>query len=86
MFQLSPWELQDLTGAPVADLAVDEDDKKRELQRAISLVRLRAPTPDTTLDVSVAVYFDLPHERKLRPVRRLLSHPRRDCRLERRDR
>ncbi|ABM35800.1 YbaK/EbsC family protein [Polaromonas naphthalenivorans] len=52
VFQLSPWELQDLTGAPVADLAVDEDDKKRELQRAISLVRLRAPTPDTTLDVS----------------------------------
>ncbi|CAN5570380.1 hypothetical protein BH10PSE16_BH10PSE16_39440 [soil metagenome] len=51
VFRLSPWELQDLTGAPVADLAVDEDEKKRDRQRAISLVRLRAPTPDTTLDV-----------------------------------
>ncbi|CAM3706047.1 YbaK/EbsC family protein [Polaromonas hydrogenivorans] len=52
VFQLSPWELQDLTGAPVADLAVDEDEKNLDLQRAISLVRLRAPAPGTTLDVS----------------------------------
>jgi predicted Fe-S protein YdhL (DUF1289 family) len=32
-------------------LAVDEDEKKQNLQRAISLVRLRAPAPDTTLDI-----------------------------------
>ena len=51
VFQLSPWQLQDLTGAPVADLAVDDDEKKRDLQRAITLVRLRAQTLDTQADV-----------------------------------
>ncbi|WP_309678580.1 YbaK/EbsC family protein [Polaromonas sp.] len=44
VFQLSPQALQRLTGAPVADLAVDVpvDEGKRALQRAITLVRLRA--------------------------------------------
>ena len=51
VFQLSPWQLQDLTGAPVADLAVDDDEKKRDLQRAITLVRLRAQALDTQADV-----------------------------------
>ena len=52
VFQLSPWQLQDLTGAPVADLAVDDDEKKCDLQRAITLVRLRAQTLDTQADVA----------------------------------
>ncbi|MEC5214186.1 prolyl-tRNA editing enzyme YbaK/EbsC (Cys-tRNA(Pro) deacylase)/predicted Fe-S protein YdhL (DUF1289 family) [Polaromonas sp. CG_9.5] len=51
VFQLSPWQLQDLTGAPVADVAVDDDEKKRDLQRAITLVRLRAQALDTQADV-----------------------------------
>ena len=51
VFQLSPWQLQDLTGAPVADLAVDDDEKNRDLQRAITLVRLRAQALDTQADV-----------------------------------
>ena len=51
VFQLSPWQLQDLTGAPVADLAVDDDEKNRDLQRAITLVRLRAQALDTPADV-----------------------------------
>lgn len=51
VFQLSPWQLQDLTGAPVADLAVDDDEKKRDLQRAITLVRLRAQALDTQAEV-----------------------------------
>jgi len=51
VFQLSPWQLHDLTGAPVADLAVNDDEKKRDLQRAISLVRLRAQTLDTAPEV-----------------------------------
>ncbi|MDB5930999.1 MAG: YbaK/prolyl-tRNA synthetase associated region [Polaromonas sp.] len=50
VFQLTPRQLQALTGAPVADLAVDDDEKKRELQRAIALVRLRAPAPDDAGD------------------------------------
>jgi prolyl-tRNA editing enzyme YbaK/EbsC (Cys-tRNA(Pro) deacylase)/predicted Fe-S protein YdhL (DUF1289 family) len=50
VFQLSPRQLQALSGAPVADLAVDDDEKKRELQRAIALVRLRAPAPDDAGD------------------------------------
>ncbi|MDB5742616.1 MAG: YbaK/prolyl-tRNA synthetase associated region [Polaromonas sp.] len=45
VFQLSPRQLQALTGAPVAGLAVDDDEKKREMQRAIALVGLRAPAP-----------------------------------------
>ena len=51
VFQLSPWQLQALTGAPVADVAVDDDEKKRDLQRAITLVRLRAQALDTQADV-----------------------------------
>lgn len=51
VFQLSPQQLQHLTGAPVADLAVDDEEKKRDLQRAITLVRLRAQTLDTAADV-----------------------------------
>lgn len=44
VFQLSPQQLQSLTGAPVADLAVNADDDKLALQRAASLVTLRAQT------------------------------------------
>ena len=51
VFQLSPQELQQLTGAPVADLAVIVDEEKRALQRAISLVTLRARTLDNQTDV-----------------------------------
>ena len=42
VFQLSPQQLQTLTGAPVADFAVNVDEDKLTLQRAISLVTLRA--------------------------------------------
>ena len=45
VFQLSPAQLQGLTGAPVVDVAVDGDEKKLELQRVIGLVRQRAPVP-----------------------------------------
>lgn len=51
VFQLSPQELQQLTGAPVADLAVDVDEEKLALQRAISLVSLRARTVEGAADV-----------------------------------
>lgn len=51
VFRLSPQELQQLTGAPVADLAVDVDEEKLALQRAISLVTLRARTVDGAADV-----------------------------------
>jgi len=51
VFQLSPQELQQLTGAPVADLAVDVDQEKLALQRAISLVSLRARSVDGAADV-----------------------------------
>lgn len=51
VFQLSPKELQLLTGAPVADLAVDGDEEKLALQRAISLVTLRARTVDAEAEV-----------------------------------
>lgn len=51
VFQLSPQELQRLTGAPVADLAVDVDEEKLALQRAISLVTLRGRTVDAAADV-----------------------------------
>ena len=51
VFQLSPQQLQALTGAPVADLAIDDEEKKRDLQRAITLVRLRAQTLGTATDV-----------------------------------
>ena len=55
VFQLSPKELQWLTGAPIADLAVDVaaevEDEKLALQRAICLVALRAHTVDAAADV-----------------------------------
>jgi prolyl-tRNA editing enzyme YbaK/EbsC (Cys-tRNA(Pro) deacylase)/predicted Fe-S protein YdhL (DUF1289 family) len=51
VFQLSPGQLQALTGAPVADLAVDEGENNRDRQHAIRLVSLRAPTPDASADV-----------------------------------
>ncbi len=51
VFQLSPRQLQNLTGAPVADLAVDVDEEKRALQHAISLVTLRARTLETEATV-----------------------------------
>lgn len=44
VFQLSPQQLQALTGAPVADLAVNDAEEQRALQRAITLVTLRART------------------------------------------
>ncbi len=51
VFQLSPQQLQSLTGAPVADLAVDVDEARLALQRAISLVSMRAGTVDAQADV-----------------------------------
>ncbi|WP_255368704.1 YbaK/EbsC family protein [Polaromonas sp. OV174] len=51
VFQLSPRQLQTLTGAPVADLALAVDEEKLALQRAISLVTLRARTLDAEADV-----------------------------------
>ncbi len=51
VFQLSPQELQGLTGAPVADLAVNPEDEERALQRAITLVTMRAQTIDAEADV-----------------------------------
>ena len=52
VFQLSPRQLQALTGAPVADLDVDDGEKNRDWQHAVRLVSLRAPTPDAALAVS----------------------------------
>ena len=43
VFQLSPAQLQDLTGALVVDVAVDVDEKRLDMQHAIGLVRQRAP-------------------------------------------
>ncbi len=51
VFQLSPQELQRLTGAPVVDVAVQENEEKMALQRAISLVTLRAQTVNVEADV-----------------------------------
>ena len=55
VFQLSPQQLQLLTGAPVADLAVDApvegEDAQRALRRAISLVRLRARSVGAAAEV-----------------------------------
>ena len=51
VFQLSPQQLQVLTGAPVADLAVDVDEESLALQHAISLVTIRARTVDTETEV-----------------------------------
>lgn len=50
MFQLSPQQLQSLTGAPVADLAVNAEEDKLALQRAIEQVRLRALTLESQAD------------------------------------
>ena len=51
VFQLSPQALAHLTQAAVADLAVDMDDEKQALQRAITLVRLRLQTVDSAAEV-----------------------------------
>ena len=42
VFQLSPQDLERLTGAVVADLAVDVDEEELALQRAMTLVKMRA--------------------------------------------
>ena len=44
VFQLSPQQLQSLSGAPLADLAVESVDGKQALQQAIGQVRQRALT------------------------------------------
>ena len=51
VFRLSPQALAHLTQAAVADLAVDMDDEKQALQRAITLVRLRSQTVDSAAEV-----------------------------------
>lgn len=51
VFKLSPQQLAQLTAAPVADLAVDADEEKQALARAITLVTLRAQTVPGALDV-----------------------------------
>lgn len=50
MFQLSPQQLQSLTGAPVADLAVNAEEDKLALQRAVQQVRQRAPMLESQAD------------------------------------
>lgn len=52
VFQLSPGQLQDLTGAPVVDAAVDDSEKVRNMHYAIDLVRQRAPLLGVTSDVA----------------------------------
>lgn len=51
VFRLSPQDLERLTGAPVADLAVDVDEEKIALQRAITLVAIRARTVEAAADI-----------------------------------
>ncbi len=51
VFRLSPQDLERLTGAPVADLAVDVDEEKIALQRAITLVAMRARTVGAAADI-----------------------------------
>lgn len=51
VFQLSPQELELLTGAPVADFAVNVDEDKLARKHAIELVSLRAATLDDEPDV-----------------------------------
>lgn len=51
VFQLSPQALRRLTGAPVADLAVNVDEDRLALQRAITLVMLRARSVDAAAEV-----------------------------------
>jgi prolyl-tRNA editing enzyme YbaK/EbsC (Cys-tRNA(Pro) deacylase)/predicted Fe-S protein YdhL (DUF1289 family) len=48
VFQLSPQDLERLTGAEVADLSVDMDEEKVALRRAITLVKMRADTVGTS--------------------------------------
>jgi len=52
LFQLSPAQLQDLTGAPVVDVAVGGDEKRQNMQHAIGLVRQRAPAPGSAQAVA----------------------------------
>lgn len=51
VFRLSPQQLQRLTDAAVADLALDLDEEKLALQRAITLVSLRLRTVGSAADV-----------------------------------
>jgi prolyl-tRNA editing enzyme YbaK/EbsC (Cys-tRNA(Pro) deacylase)/predicted Fe-S protein YdhL (DUF1289 family) len=51
VFQLSPQELELLTGAPVADLAVNVDEDKLARKHAIELVSMRAAKLDDEPDV-----------------------------------
>ena len=52
VFQLTPGQLQGLTGAPVVDVAVNDDEKQHSMQRAIDLVRQRAPAHGMAPDVA----------------------------------
>ncbi len=51
VFRLSPQDLERLTGAPVGDFAVDTDEEKLALQRAITLVTMRADTVGANSEV-----------------------------------
>ncbi len=51
VFRLSPKQLQRLTDAPVADMALEADEEKLALQRAITLVTLRLRMVDNAADV-----------------------------------
>ena len=51
VFELSPWELQELTGAPVADLAVAVDADRAALLNAINLVAARAATISASTEI-----------------------------------
>ena len=51
VFRLSPVELERLTKAVVADLAVDQDTEKKALSHAIALVTLRAKTVEGAADI-----------------------------------
>ena len=51
VFKLSPQALQRLTEGAVADLALEVDEEKRALQRAITLVTLRAQTVHAAAEV-----------------------------------
>ena len=52
VFQLSPDQLQDLTSAPVVEVAVDDSEKVQNMRHAIDLVRQRAPVHGMTPDVA----------------------------------
>lgn len=51
VFRLSPQTLARLTNAPVADFAVDTDEERLALARAITLVTMRLRTVGTATDV-----------------------------------